>query len=467
MVKREDIANAWDFPSLPGTKSVSNADEDSITMAVEAGYDCLKEFDPNIVDALLFATTTAPYLEKSNASIIASALDLRKDILTIDYTNSLKASTTALAAACDMVNSEKAKNVLVIASDKRNPEPMSMYEYSMGDAAAAFLISDEDLAINILDYLSNTDDNVGPWRREKDGYIRQMQMKYDSLVFFKNMIGAFKALGKRNELDFGSVAKAAIYGSDVRVPGKIGGKLGIPGKAVLDNLFMTLGDTGNTQVFMTLIAGLKRAKSEEIILLGGYGDGADVFLMKVADKNKIKELKKTRRGHLLYSAMTEVVNTYNKYLFFRNSLNKPPYTRKTSTVTIHRDANVVARFHGMKCSKCGTVQYPKWRSCIEPSCMETGNHEEVKLQKRGKIYTFTLDHLEGGDYYQTPIPRCVIDLDGGGRVFLNMTDCDPEEVKIGMDVELTFRKIHEGGDFFNYYWKCRPPRERGGPEMEA
>jgi hydroxymethylglutaryl-CoA synthase len=250
------------------------------------------------------------------------------------------------------------------------------------------------------------------------------------------------------------------------VPVSVGKKLGIPNKSVLDNLFMTLGDTGPTQVFMTLIAGLKRAKSEEIILLGGYGDGADVFLMKVEDKNKIKELKKTRRGHLLYSAMTEVVNTYNKYLFFRNALHKPPYTRKTSTVTIHRDADIVARLHGMKCKKCGTIQYPKWRSCIEPTCMETDDHEVVKLQKRGKVFTFTLDHLEGGDYYQTPIPRCVIDLDGGGRIFLNMTDCDPAEVKIGMDVELTFRKIHEGGDFYNYYWKCRPPRERAGIEME-
>ena len=62
----------------------------------------------------------------------------------------------------------------------------------------------------------------------------------------------------------------------------------------------------------------------------------------------------------------------------------------------------------------------------------------------------------------TPVPRCVIDLDGGGRVLLNMTEIEnPEEnVSIGMEVELTFRRIHEGGEFKNYYWKCRPPRGR-------
>ena len=43
-----------------------------------------------------------------------------------------------------------------------------------------------------------------------------------------------------------------------------------------------------------------------------------------------------------------------------------------------------------------------------------------------------------------------------------MTEIDnPEEnVKIGMRVELTLRKCHEGKEFKNYYWKCRPERGR-------
>jgi uncharacterized OB-fold protein len=78
----------------------------------------------------------------------------------------------------------------------------------------------------------------------------------------------------------------------------------------------------------------------------------------------------------------------------------------------------------------------------------------VKLAKRDHLPT--LDHLALGMYLNVPIPRVVIDLDGGGRVFLEMTDCDPQQVKVGMPVELTFRRLHEGSDFHNYYWKCRP-----------
>jgi uncharacterized OB-fold protein len=81
---------------------------------------------------------------------------------------------------------------------------------------------------------------------------------------------------------------------------------------------------------------------------------------------------------------------------------------------------------------------------------------------KGEIFTYTLDHLVGGNYYDTPVPRCVIDLESGGRVLCDMTEIEkPEEnVEIGMPVELTFRLQHEGADFHNYYWKCRPVRGR-------
>ncbi|MCZ7530118.1 MAG: hypothetical protein M5U31_07090 [Acidimicrobiia bacterium] len=50
----------------------------------------------------------------------------------------------------------------------------------------------------------------------------------------------------------------------------------------------------------------------------------------------------------------------------------------------------------------------------------------------------------------------MIDLEGGGRIFLDVTDCQPDDVHPGLDVELTFRRIHGGGGYNNYYWKCRP-----------
>ena len=52
--------------------------------------------------------------------------------------------------------------------------------------------------------------------------------------------------------------------------------------------------------------------------------------------------------------------------------------------------------------------------------------------------------------------RVVVDLDGGGRMYVQMTDCTADEVKIGAPVELTYRRLHAGGENYNYFWKARP-----------
>ena len=45
LLPRQLISEAWNFPQVPGTKAIAMADEDSLTMAVEAGLDALSGFD--------------------------------------------------------------------------------------------------------------------------------------------------------------------------------------------------------------------------------------------------------------------------------------------------------------------------------------------------------------------------------------------------------------------------------------
>ncbi|TMA47137.1 MAG: 3-hydroxy-3-methylglutaryl CoA synthase, partial [Deltaproteobacteria bacterium] len=92
------------------------------------------------------------------------------------------------------------------------------------------------------------------------------------------------------------------------------------------------------------------------------------------------------------------------------------------------------------------------RLCVE--CADPNGLEEVKLARRGRLFTFTNDYLtESPD---PPVTHAVVDLDGGGRLYVQLTDCEPERVEIDMPLELTFRKIHEAGGFNNYFWKARP-----------
>jgi len=66
-LSREAIGAMWSKATAKGEKAVANADEDSVTMAVEAVLDCLRDLDRRTVDGLYFATDSPPYVEKQSA----------------------------------------------------------------------------------------------------------------------------------------------------------------------------------------------------------------------------------------------------------------------------------------------------------------------------------------------------------------------------------------------------------------
>ena len=105
-----------------------------------------------------------------------------------------------------------------------------------------------------------------------------------------------------------------------------------------------------------------------------------------------------------------------------------------------------------KCKICSEIQYPRQQVCN--GCGTRDQWDEVKLPRKGKIFTFVHDYLPPSpDGY---ITMATADMEGGGRFYGQLTECKKENVKIGMEVELTFRMLHKGDGFYNYFWKFRP-----------
>lgn len=452
---RDVIAKAWDFPSAPGGKVVAGMDEDSATMAVEAGLDCLTGIDPKTVDGLFFATTTAPYKEKQSSSLIAAALDMRKDIVTADFTDSLKGGTTAMRAAFDAIKSGSANSILVTAADCRLPEPETMYEYQFGDGGAALLIGGNGVAVDIKGFHSISDEFTGPWRAEDDSFVREFEVKHDALYgYSKNVSESVMGLTKKYGLDLKDFSKVVFYAPDPRTQGKLAARIGFDRKQVQDSMFMSIGNTGTPLCLMMLVSALERAKTGDKLLLASYGDGSDAFYLEVTEENE--NVRKNMRGIKGHMKGIRKIESYGKYLRFRQLLERDRFSPYSSTVTYWRDRDAEIPLYGGKCTNCGLIQYPKGRVCW--NCKGKDTQEDIKLPRKAKIYTYTLDHLVGGDYLETPVPRIVVEFENGCRAFFEMTDCEPDEVEIDMEVELAFRRLHEGGGFHNYYWKCRPVR---------
>ena len=85
--------------------------------------------------------------------------------------------------------------------------------------------------------------------------------------------------------------------------------------------------------------------------------------------------------------------------------------------------------------------------------------KNVKLKGKGKIVTYSIIHEAPEEFEgQEPYPIAIIELDEGPRITAQIVDCKIEDVKIGMKVESTFRKIQEDGYIgaIYYGYKFKP-----------
>jgi len=436
-------------------RAVANWDEDSLTMAVAAAIDCLKNIDRKSIDGLYFATTTPPYGEKLAATTAAWAADLPRDILTADITDSLRAGTGALKIAIDTVKAGSAKNLLVTASDLRMGG--GGMDTGFGDGAAGFLIGDKDVIATIEGSHSLSNELLDVWRASGVKNVRSWE---DRFVFeegyLKVLPQAVKTLMEKSNLSAKDITKAVFYGPDLRRHRQMAGILGFKPEQVQEPFFDKLGNTGASFVLMMLVAALEDSKPGDTILLAGYGDGADVLLFKVTDKVKnIKDKWGVKRS--LASKM--LMRSQDEYRAYRDfAATDPEKFGGASASVIARERDAIYALHGVKCLTCGTVQYPPQRICTQ--CHTKDNFTPYSFaDKKGKVFTFTLKNGADIPAFARPGVDTMVDFEGGGRALFGMTDMIAEKVKVGMDVEMSFRTLGVGGGIHNYFWRCMPPRE--------
>jgi len=113
-----------------------------------------------------------------------------------------------------------------------------------------------------------------------------------------------------------------------------------------------------------------------------------------------------------------------------------------------------------KCLQCGELYFPRKvdRRCVY--CQQE-NLEDVKLSRRGKLYSFTVVMQEpGGGYYKGPVPYAYgcVDLPEGIRIVSLLTESDPEKLEVGMDVEMVVEKLCDDEGNVVTTFKFKPVR---------
>jgi hydroxymethylglutaryl-CoA synthase len=446
---------------VKGQKCVANFDEDSLTMAVASSMNCLDGHERRSVKGLYFATTTSPFRERGCADIIQTALDLDSTIRTADFSGSTGAGTAALIAALNGIDEGSSERILVCASDVRLGKPGSSQEMTFSDGAAALLVGSDAVIAEYEGSYSVSYDFPDHWRAEHDRTDRAWEDRFGREKGYRKFIPeAIAGLVDRYKVNVKDISKVIFPGMYPRDHAAICTRMGLDPSQVQDHLMTVMGNTGTPYPLTLLIAALEEADPGDVLIVAGFGNGSDALLFRVT--GEIERLKDKKRGMKRYLEVKRELVSYEKYLAFKNLITPEGGIRAeaipfTALSLVWRDRREIIGLCGTRCTRCGTPQYPAQRVCVNPDCGAIDDMEPYRFSDRkGKIFSFTGDLLAF-----TPHPPgiyALVDFDGGGRFWFDVTDCDLDPIKIGMPVALAFRRryVDEKSGVIGYFWKAVP-----------
>ena len=95
-----------------------------------------------------------------------------------------------------------------------------------------------------------------------------------------------------------------------------------------------------------------------------------------------------------------------------------------------------------QCAKCNHWSHPPRAVC--PQC-QSFDFKWVGVTGRGTVYSYVVTHqaVHPALVDHTPFATVEVELEEGPRITSNLIDVPPEEIEIGMAVEVVFEKIND------------------------
>ena len=486
-----EAAMAWANPparkSTPGTRAICNWDEDALTMAVEAARSCItspsrvmapggaghaRGAGPDgsaapegaaLPQSLLFCSTSAPFADRDDAVLLAAALDLPESIETLNLGASLRAGTSALISA---LRHADAVPSLVVASDARQTRAGSPQELNYGDAAAALLLGPSSPAAlaTVLATRSVGSDFVDHYRMNGAEFDYALEERWVRDEFLLQMV-------PRTVAELLSAANCAA--PDVRhfaVPGsaataqRIARACGVQAAQPDERVLSECGDAGAAMPLLLLAGALEAAAPGELILAVGIGQGVDALLLRAEEG--VREAPRMLSEAL---ARRREESSYVRYLSHRGLLDvdfgmRAERDQRTAHTAAFRKRGALNGFRGGRCTRCGTVQFPPSRVCVNPACRATDTQVTHRLADwAGRVKSFTEDWQAYAA--RPPYMYGNVEFAEGGNLLMEITDAESGEIKINDAVRFVFRIKDEdrARGFRRYFWKATKTGDPSDP----
>jgi hydroxymethylglutaryl-CoA synthase len=436
-----------------GTRSVAGYDEDTTTIGVEASRLATRATPDVHPTSLWFATVAPAYLDKTNATTIHAALRLDGDVVAADFGGAIRSGVGALVAAL-----HGAGPTLVVTADVRDGLPTSSDEAAGGDAGAAVLVGSEDdgpLLATLIGEGHATEEFLDRWRTPGERRSKVWEERFGETKYVPLGEQAWNAALKAAELTAGQVSRVIITGAQARAVRALTGRLGVEPGRVVDSLGATVGYSGAAHLGLLLAATLETAEPGEVIAIVSLADGADVLILRVNDA--ITSWSPARTVASQVDAGADL--PYGKFLSWRGMVTlEPPRRPEPDRIS----ASVTGRTEDWKYSFVGSRDRTSEALHLPPARVSrvggaVDDMDAVPMADvPGTIAAFTIDRIAYSP--SPPIVFAIVDFDGGGRLPVELTDVNADDLQVGDRVEMTFRRLFTADGIHNYFWKARPIR---------
>lgn len=441
---------AWSGLGMPrgGFRAVAGWDEDALTMAVEAARSLASSVAAPA--ALRFASTSAYFTDRAQSGIALDALALPRTVRATDLANSRRAGTSALLDALLAGTDE-----LVVAAEKRPTQAGSAAQAAYGDGAAAArtgsaggakLIGHAALTHDIVDRYTSRD-HPTPYAYE-ERFVRDITVKEILVPAVRAALDAAGVTADR----ITQVACAEPVGGCWK---SVAGKLKIAAPNHCEAVTEKAGDLGAAHALFGFALALAAAAPGELVLLVGFGGGADALVFEVtgpvAGAADVAALLDEGQALTSITRFLSLVGEVSLDWGMRSE-----FEQKAQATALERVGHDMIGFIGGRDST-GNVQFPKSAYPVNPALTEPETMTDVRLAElQAKVVSITADRLNFSP--DPPFDFGLVQFDNGARVLMEMVDRPAKGFAVGDAVRMRLRvkSQHARLGFRTYFWKAAP-----------
>ncbi len=342
-----DIARAWKKEPSEVTaalgvtdKSVPGIDEDAVTIALEAGLQCVNASmrQRSDIEALFVGSESHPYAVNPTSTIVGELLGIGNHYLAADLEFACKAGTAGMQAIAGLIESGHIRYGLAIGADTAQSKPHDVLEYTSAAAGVAFLLGKErgemekkdktgGLIARLLAYTSYSSDTPDFWRRDGIRYPSHAGRFTGEPAYFAHVMGAALRLAslaqgkldiKKEDIDY-----CVFHMPNGKFPRDVAKRLGFTPEQLAPSLTVDhIGNPYSASSMLGLAAVLDIAKPGQKIFMVSYGSGAgsDGFLWETTAALRQFQTVRQKDNKTVREQMEK--KTYVDYLGYLKNTHK-------------------------------------------------------------------------------------------------------------------------------------------------